>query len=104
MRREIEKILQTHAVEGTFHTHVSMLQPKGRFQFNRQTLEDFWKKYSESLEEDDDDNLFGIAEKPHHNYIPVLVDVDIKIKEGDGIEFGDEHLSSEDQVEKTIKI
>ena len=104
MRREIEKILQTHAVEGTFHTHVSMLQPKGRFQFNRQTLEDFWKKYSESLEEDDDDNLFGIAEKPHHNYIPVLVDVDIKIKEVDGIEIGDEHLYSEEQVEKTIKI
>jgi hypothetical protein len=28
---------------GWYHTHVSLIRPKGKFQFNRQTLEDFWE-------------------------------------------------------------
>lgn len=41
MENSIEEILRNHYVDGTFHTHVSMIQPKGRFQLSRDGLESF---------------------------------------------------------------
>ena len=45
MDLSIQKILREHKVKGVFHTHVSMGQTKGRYQFNRTDLEEFWKVY-----------------------------------------------------------
>ena len=42
MNPSIEEILRNHYVDGTFHTHVSMIQPKGKFQLSRDGLEAFW--------------------------------------------------------------
>ena len=76
MDTAIEQILRDHKVKGVFHTHVSMGVVKGKYQFNRDDLENFWKIYMES-----GSNVSCIAEKPQH-YMPVLGDIDIKIKEG----------------------
>ena len=95
----IEEILRNHYVEGAFHTHVSLIQPKGKFQFNRVGLEKFWDIYCSTIL--DEKCIVGIAEKPQ-NYLPVLADIDLKIKD-ENIEYGD-HLYSEKQCMQIIKI
>jgi P4 family phage/plasmid primase-like protien len=87
----IKKILKTNRVDGIFHTHVSLIQPKGKFQFNRQTLEEFWEAYCNYIEGsvqtdkgivESDTCIIGIAEKPNQ-YLPVLVDVDLCVRADD---------------------
>jgi len=101
MNPSIEKILRQHYVDGMFHTHVSMVQPKGKFQFNRQGLEQFWDVYCKRIA-DDSSAIVGIAEKPHH-YLPILADVDLKIKDDGGIDFKD-HLYTEKHVKQVIEV
>jgi len=84
-----------------WHTHVSMVQPRGKFQFNRKAIESFWSTYSDIMASYND-NIIGLAEKPQ-NYTPVRVDVDLKIEDIDYTDGGD-HLYSEQQVQSVIKI
>jgi P4 family phage/plasmid primase-like protien len=97
----VEQILRENYVDGVFHTHVSMLQPRGKFQFNREKLESFWDVYCTKILEDED-AIVGVAEKPQH-YMPVLADVDLKVKESDDIEFA-EHLYTETHVKQLIDV
>ena len=101
MNPSVEQILRENYVDGVFHTHVSMLQPRGKFQFNREKLESFWDVYCEKIIENED-AIVGVAEKPQH-YMPVLADVDLKVKETDDIEFA-EHLYNESHVKQLIDV
>lgn len=101
MNPTVEQILKDNYVDGVFHTHVSMVQPRGKFQFNRQKLEDFWDVYCDRII-NDKNAIIGIAEKPQH-YLPVLADVDLKVKDSGDIEFG-EHLYTEDHVNQVIEV
>ena len=101
MNPSIEEILRNHYVDGTFHTHVSMIQPKGKFQLSRDGLEAFWDIYCQKIQ-NDDNAMVGIAEKPQP-YLPVLADVDLKIKDEGLIEFG-EHLYTPEQVNQIIGV
>ena len=49
MESSIESILKQTHTDGIYHTHVSMIQPEGKYQLNRQILEDFWKNYCDSI-------------------------------------------------------
>jgi len=101
MISSVEQILRENYVDGVFHTHVSMLQPRGKFQFNREKLESFWEVYCTKILEDED-AIVGVAEKPQH-YMPVLADVDLKVKETDDIEFA-EHLYKDSHVKQLIDV
>jgi P4 family phage/plasmid primase-like protien len=101
MNPPVEQILRENYVDGVFHTHVSMLQPRGKFQFNREKLEDFWNAYCTKIFEDED-AIVGVAEKPQH-YLPVLADIDLKVKETDDPCLED-HLYTKDQVRQVIDI
>ena len=68
MNPSIEKILKQNYVDGALHTHVSMVQPRGKFQFNRHNLEEFWDSYADKIQSEKDP-VIGIAEKPQH-YLP----------------------------------
>jgi P4 family phage/plasmid primase-like protien len=96
----VEQILREHYVDGVFHTHVSMVQPRGKFQLNRQKVEDFWLAYCDKIKEKD--AIVGVAEKPQH-YLPVLADIDIKVKDLGEIDFG-EHLYTEEHVTQVIAV
>jgi len=105
MDPQIQKILREHKVKGVFHTHVSMGRVKGKYQFNRQDLEEFWGAYMKAIYENPD-TCVGVAEKPQH-YLPVLGDIDIKVRETDDIEFGDEihtvkHVSEVVEVYQSV--
>jgi len=100
MNPEIKKILKTNQVDGIFHTHVSMINPKGKFQFNRPTLEQFWTAYCDFIESDED-AMVGIAEKPQQ-YLPVLVDVDLRVRDEGSDSFGDA-LYTDEQLETIVE-
>ena len=97
MEPSIETILWQNYTDGVYHTHVGLIQPHGKYQFNRQTLEDFWKNYCDLITSGKY-NL-GIAEKPQQ-YVPVLVDVDLKI-DVENVE--DDKLYTHDQIIQIIK-
>lgn len=101
MNPTVEDTLRTHYVDDAIHTHVSMVQPRGKFQFDRQNLEIFWDIYSQRLLEDADP-ILGVAEKPQY-YLPVLADVDLKVKDDGTMDFGD-HLYSPEQVVQVVEV
>jgi P4 family phage/plasmid primase-like protien len=101
MDQSIQQILREHKVKGVWHTHVSMGQTKGRYQFSRQDLEEFWKVYGKAIHESPD-TISGIAEKPQH-YLPVLGDIDIKVRETEDMEVEDE-LHTEKHVKEVIEV
>lgn len=105
MAVNIHQILKNNIVDSEdaiWHSHVSMVQPRGKFQFNRTEIEKLWDSYCELFKDDNDIPITGIAEKPH-NYSPILVDVDLKVMETDEVSY-DDHLYSNDHVKKLINI
>mgnify|MGYP000347641028 CR=1 FL=1 len=77
MVQSIKEILKKHYADGVYHSHVSMIEPKGRYQFGRQDFEEFVTQYCEVIMTQEDP-ILGVAEKPQH-YLPVLGDIDIKV-------------------------
>lgn len=74
----LSDILNHSRTMGNYHTHVSMVHPKGSFNIHRKIIEQFWDAYCTALSEEEEKFVFGIAEKLSL-CIPVLVDVDIKV-------------------------
>lgn len=101
MASTIEQILKDHYMDGVFHTHVSMIHPKGKFQFNRDGMEKFWKIYCKRILEDEN-IIVGVAEKPQA-YLPVLADFDIKLLDTGEIDFG-EHVYTEEHINSVVQI
>lgn len=81
MESRLNEILKKNRVKGVIHTHVSMGKIKGAYQFNREQLNKFWDFYT-NIVNNSPDKFVGIAEKPQY-YLPVLGDIDIKLKETD---------------------
>lgn len=94
------EILKSHYVDGIYHTHTSMIRPIGKFQFNRNDLEIFWELYCDKIS-NEENPIVGITEKSQQ-YMPVLVDIDIKLKEEQ--ESKSEHLYTEENVLSIISI
>jgi len=85
----MEELLKTHKQDGVYHTHVSMGQRRGKYNFNRDGLESFWSIY-------DTESRMGMAEKPQQ-YLPVLGDIDIKV-----LDEGQKSLHSQKQINEVI--
>jgi hypothetical protein len=101
MDSSLEQILRSHYVDGVYHTHVSMINPVGRFQFNRQDIETFWELYCDKVQ-NEEEPMVGIGEKALQ-YIPVLVDIDLKLKDEESLQY-EEHLYTDDNVMSIIQI
>ena len=71
-------ILKENNVYENFFTHVSLINPKGRYSLNRSILSKFWAEYCKIICTNNDKISLGLAESPQE-YIPILVDVDLKI-------------------------
>ena len=90
---------------GTFYNLGSMIQPMGKFQVTRSHIETFWNTYCEELI-NNPDIILGVAEKPQNN-VPVIGDIDIKIKEcnlPDHVDLANGHLYTPEQVVTVIQI
>ena len=102
MDRSLVKILNQYRTDNSFNTHVSMIKPRGVFNFSREGLEEFMEKYCSLLFNNPQNFISGVAEKPQQ-YLPVLVDVDIKII-NDGSIFFDKKLYNDEQVKTIIEV
>lgn len=101
--KNIKKLLKTCYSEGVFITHVSLINPKGKFQFNRNMMEEFWNLYCTLIESDENPDI-GLAEKPQ-DMIPVLVDVDLKIRAEEVKEFNiTDRLYTEVELKSVVAI
>ncbi len=89
---QIIKLLNNNRSNTAYWSHVSMIQPKGKFSFHRNTYDEFMAGYCKGI----NSIKLGIAEKPE-NYIPILVDVDLK-------SIKDENLYTQKDIENIIKI
>lgn len=94
----IHQLLRNYHVDGVFQTHVSMISPKGKFQLTKDVIEEFWIQYTKAIKNNE---ILGIAEKPGM-FMPVVVDLDIKIASNDQII--SESLYTLDQVKSVIEI
>jgi len=97
-------ILKLHSVDGAFFTHVGLIN-KGRYQFNRKDMDTFFDEYADNVLRTIETSKIGVAEKPQM-YLPVLVDVDMKVKTED-LDINDDIPSSIytlDQVRKVVKV
>jgi P4 family phage/plasmid primase-like protien len=101
---DVSQILENTRVFSDYYTHVSMIQPLGKFQINRDIIETFWDKYCTDVFEDENDEKdskkYGVGELVQ-SYIPVLVDIDIKIKFTE--EKDVERLYTEYQLESVVR-
>lgn len=103
MNSTISNYIRDFYMDGVFHTHVSMIQPKGRFLFDKENIEVFWKKYCDAVY-DKNEPILGLAEKPQ-NYLPILADFDIKLIETDDlIIYENGHIYNFNHVKQTIEI
>ena len=78
-----------------YYSYVSLIHPKGKFQFDRVTREIFWENYAKS------NDIKGIAEKPEH-VLPILADIDLKEEVDDPNNI--KKLYKKEDVIKIIKI
>lgn len=84
MDSTISKFLKANRAETAFNTHYGLIEPKGRYAFSRQNIEEFWNLYCDILYENEN-AVFGIAEKTQQ-WMPVVVDVDLKmLDDGDDL-------------------
>lgn len=108
MDQKINQILTNNKVDGRHFTHGSMGTIKASYQMNNKTRDEFFDMYSDSIKRDDRDVIeVGLGEVAKiHPFIPVLVDLDIKIKQEDAEEILEdtEKLYTEEQVENVITI
>lgn len=97
--KSLEELLKNTRTESTFcFTHVSLIQPRGRFMIDSGNQEEFWDKYCDRVRKGHE---FGVAESPSE-YLPVLADIDIKIRD-DG-DFPADRLYTEQQLYDIIEI
>ena len=101
MSASVEQILRNNYMEGTYGTHVSMTTPLGKFYLSNKTQEEFWDVYSERINKNPDTPV-GVAERAQ-NEIPVIVDIDLKIKDEGTIDYG-EHLYTNEQLAQVIEV
>ena len=100
-KKQMESFLEQHRVRGkdTFNTHVTMGDNTGKYNFSRNSLDEFWTLY--------DTGEIGkhicIAEKPQHT-LPVLGDIDIKVKIETSPTNPIERLRSDQQTLEIIKV
>jgi phage/plasmid-associated DNA primase len=78
--KEITKLLENGRAEsGTHHTHVSMRNPKGSFRLSRKNLDKLNDLLCEYNKSSFGEGNFGLAEKGQGDFLPILVDVDLKV-------------------------
>lgn len=109
MDADLRQFIRSRRSTSNNYTHVSLIEPKGRYSISRHDFGKLWDLYCDKVqksfnEEEKDENaafISGLAEKPQ-KYIPVMSDVDIKVKfNGQKL---DRHIYSNKQLKSIVSI
>lgn len=77
LSKELFNLMKENYVFDLFYTHVSLIQPKGKYSLSsRLVMDKFWTLYSKIILQEPE-TVLGVAEIPQ-NHTAVLVDVDLK--------------------------
>lgn len=99
----LRKFISTRQEKGEgYFTHVSQIQPTGRYNFSRKDVEEFWTTYSDTLY-NNPSMVSGLAERPM-DFLPVLNDTDIKVDYDPERHSLDRKLYKETHVKQTVMI
>src|SRR3990167_2608679 len=71
----ISEFLRQYYSNSTYNSHVSLHNPPGKFQLNRDRMEVFWKTYKKCIP----NQPLGVAEIPQ-KFLPVIADIDLKLE------------------------
>lgn len=77
LQKELVSLLKENYVHELFFTHVSLIQPFGKYSLSRSVLTKFWNLYCKIIQTHPSDVHLGLAETPQ-NFTAVVVDVDLK--------------------------
>ena len=75
----LTEFLKINYTYNNVYSHVSMINPIGKIDVQRNHFETFWQIYCDEVMNYNQTDKYGIAEKPQ-KYIPIIADIDIKIK------------------------
>ena len=105
MNTPLKNFLLKHIASSVFFTHVSMIEPYGKYGLNREHFDEFWEIYNKEYSKNGGEFIVGVAEKPE-GYLPVLGDIDIKILEDDidNYEITDNHLYTKENLNQVVEI
>ena len=99
----LRKFISSRQERGeSYFTHVSQIQPTGKYNINRRDIEDFWDLYCDTLYQNEN-MICGLAERPC-DYSPVLNDTDIKIDYNPEIHSLDKKLYKETHLKQIVMI
>ncbi len=99
IKQQLIAVLQNNRVFENFYTHVSLIQPKGKFSLaSRDVLEDFWYAYNRAVLSGE---VVGLAEVPK-SFIPVVVDIDLKFSLDSVLDEKSGYYYSEEFVKEII--
>jgi P4 family phage/plasmid primase-like protien len=77
LSKELYSLMKENYVFDLFFTHVSLIQPKGKYSLSsRLVMDKFWTLYCKIILQEPE-TMLGLAEIPQ-NYMALLVDVDLK--------------------------
>jgi len=97
----ITNFLETKRTNAGHSTHVSMTHPRGKFRLERRDFDTLFEMMKDNIPES-----LGLAESPVGDILPILVDVDLKVKEDDvsGIMDADpvRYLYDKEQLEELV--
>jgi phage/plasmid-associated DNA primase len=97
----LRKFIRANRATGTKYTHVSLIEPKGRYNFSRYEFASLWELYCGKISTEWDSFISGLAEKPQ-KFVPVMADVDIKVKMDNPDIIT--HVYTQEHLRKTIKV
>ena len=99
----LRKFISTRQEKGEgYYTHVSQIQPTGRYNITRKDVEEFWKVYCDTLY-DNPMMVSGLAERPM-DFMPVLNDTDLKVDYDPDIHSLDRKLYKDTHIRTTVMI
>ena len=79
LSKELYSLMKENYVYDLFYTHVSLIQPKGKYSLSsRMVMDKFWMLYSKIILSEEE-TILGIAEVPQQ-HTAVIVDVDLKFE------------------------
>ena len=85
---DITNFLESKRTDVGHSTHVSMGQRRGKFRLGRKDFDTLFSLMSDSS------TSMGVAELPTGDYIPILVDVDLKVKLGEDDVLSENHTEN----------
>lgn len=103
MDPSLRKFISTRQEKGEgYYTHISQIQPTGKYNIQRKDVENFWSIYQDTLHSNPS-MVSGLAERPME-FLPILNDTDLKVDYDPEKHSLDKKLYKDTHIRQTVMI